>query len=178
MNSFETNRLILRGFQGTDYQDLYDYLSDEEVVKFEPYEPFSLSACKEEASIRAKNKSFIAVELKETGKVIGNLFFQKCHFETWELGYVFNRHYQKQGYATECIKELFHHAFEGWNVRRIIAMCNPENENSWKLLERVGMEREGHLKKNIYFTVNDDNEPNWQDTYEYGLLREDYIKNK
>ena len=33
----ETDRLILRRYRGDDLQDLYEYLSDEEVVKYEPY---------------------------------------------------------------------------------------------------------------------------------------------
>ena len=146
------------------------------MVKFEPYEPFSLNACKDEALNRSKNKSFIAVVLKDTKKVIGNLYFQKCHFETWELGFVFNRQYQKQGYAAESIEALFEKVFCDRKVRRIVALCNPDNTNSWHLLERVGMEREGHLKQNIYFRVNDRNEPIWQDTYQYGLLCEDYFE--
>ena len=52
-------------------------------------------------------------------------------------------------------------------------MCNPENESSWKLMERVGMRREGHLKKNVFFFKDENGEPIWQDTYEYGLLREE-----
>lgn len=176
MKSIETERLILRAFEEGDYQDLYDYLSDEEVVKFEPYEIFSMEACKEEALNRSRNPSFMAVVLKGEQKVIGNLYFQKCHFETWELGYVFNRNYQKKGYASEAVLGLFDEAFHNMKVRRIVAMCNPLNTNSWRLLERVGLIREGHLRENIYFQVNDNNEPIWQDTYEYGLLRSEYLK--
>ena len=33
----ETNRLILRRYRESDLQDLYEYLSDPEVVAFEPY---------------------------------------------------------------------------------------------------------------------------------------------
>jgi len=53
-------------------------------------------------------------------------------------------------------------------------MCNPENERSWRLLERLGMRREGNLRKNIFFFRNEQGEPLWQDTYEYGLLREEW----
>lgn len=175
MNSLETKRLQIRYFRPDDAQDLYEYLSNEEVVKYEPYETYTLEACKEEAVNRAKNKCFLAVVLKETGKVIGNLYFKKCHFETWELGYVFNLEYQKKGYAQEAVLGLFDHVFPTGEVRRIVAMCNPENSNSWKLLERVGMVREGHFRENIYFRVNDNNEPVWQDTYQYGILSKDYL---
>ena len=37
--SVETNQLILRRFREGDLQDLHEYLSDPEVVAFEPYKP-------------------------------------------------------------------------------------------------------------------------------------------
>ncbi len=33
----ETERLILRRYKKEDIQDLFEYLSDQEVVKYEPY---------------------------------------------------------------------------------------------------------------------------------------------
>lgn len=38
----ETERLILRRYTESDLQDLYEYLSNEEVVKYEPYRPMSI----------------------------------------------------------------------------------------------------------------------------------------
>lgn len=89
MEFLETKRLIIRRFKESDWQDLYEYLSDEEVVKFEPYDVFSVEKSKKEAIKRAENKIFYAVVLKEENKVIGNLSFIKEEFDTWELGYVF-----------------------------------------------------------------------------------------
>ena len=166
----DTKRLIIRRFNKEDWQDLHEYLSDEEVIFYEPYGTFNEEACKEEAEIRAEEDSFFAVCLKETGKVIGNLYLGKQDFETYELGYVFNKKYQKQGFATESAERILNYAIEELKARRIIAMCNPKNEPSWKLLERLNMRREGHLIKNIYFKVDENNQPIWADTYEYAIL--------
>lgn len=43
----ETGRLILRRYVTSDFQDLYEYLSDSEVVKFEPYKPMAQVEVKE-----------------------------------------------------------------------------------------------------------------------------------
>jgi RimJ/RimL family protein N-acetyltransferase len=166
----ETERLIIRKFKAEDYEDLYEYLSDEDVVLYEPYSAFSKEACIEEALNRANNEAFLAVCLKDSGKLIGNLYFQKGDFDTWELGYVFNKKYWGNGYATESAKKVIVNAIKEHNARRIIAMCNPKNNGSWKLLERLGMRREGHLIKNIYFKVDAKGQPIWADTYEYGIL--------
>lgn len=41
MENIVTDRLIIRKFEPNDWQDLYEYLSDKEVVKFEPYDIYS-----------------------------------------------------------------------------------------------------------------------------------------
>lgn len=49
----ETERLFIRYFSEEDKGDLYDYLSREEVVKYEPYTLYSRQAAAEEAARRA-----------------------------------------------------------------------------------------------------------------------------
>lgn len=176
MENIVTDRLIIRRFELTDWQDLYEYLSDEEVIKFEPYEVFSENQAREEAKNRANLESFYAVCLKENKKLIGNVYLGEGDFETFELGYVFNRHYQGNGYATESAKGIVEYAFRELGARRIIAMCNPKNDASWRLLERLKFRREGLLLKNIYFKADEKQEPIWLDTYEYALLKTEWLK--
>ena len=146
----ETDRLIIRRFQGEDWEDLYAYLSDPGVVRFEPYAPFNAEKCKQEAHRRAEDEDFWAVCLKKNGRLIGNLYFSRqADGDTWELGFVFNAAYQGKGYAMESTRALLNRAFLEWGARCIIAQCNPENEKSWRLLERLGMRRERHLIQNV-----------------------------
>lgn len=166
----ETERLCIRRFQPEDWPDLYEYLSQKEVVKYEPYEVFTEEASKQEAINRSGNEAFWAVCLKDSGKLIGNIYLSREDFATWELGYVFNLCYQRKGYATEAAQALLHHVFETEHARRVVAMCNPLNELSWRLMERLGMRREGHLIQNIYFKKDENGQPIWSDTYEYGIL--------
>ncbi|MDR1531517.1 MAG: GNAT family N-acetyltransferase [Clostridiales bacterium] len=96
-----TARLAIRRFKADDWQGLYDYLSQPETVEFEPYEPFSFSEAKTEAERRSNDDSFYAVCLKESGKLIGNMYLAKRDFDSAEIGYVFNADYRGKGYATE-----------------------------------------------------------------------------
>ena len=186
----ETTRLIIRPFTAADADDLYAYLSREEVVRYEPYPPFTREQAAEEAARRANDPNFYAVVLKETpsdslpaasslgegamGCVIGNLYFAHGDFDTWELGYVFHDAYWGRGYAAEACRALLAEGFGSGKVRRVIAMCNPENTASWRLMERLGMRRESHLRKNIWFFRDENGRPIWQDTYEYAILREEW----
>lgn len=174
MQNIVTDRLLIRQFEQSDWQDLYEYLPDKEVVKFEPYDIYSEDQAKEEAIRRSNDDFFYAVCLKENEKLIGNLYLGKGDFDTWELGYVFNRKYQNQGYATEGAKGLLDYAFAHLEARRIIAMCSSKNEHSWKLLERLHMRREGLLLQNIYFKTDNSGQPIWFDTYEYAMLKSEW----
>ena len=113
----------------------------------------------------------IAVELRETGKLIGNVYLGKRDFDAMELGYVFNRGFWGQGYAQESCEAVIRKVFaEG--IHRIYAECDPENPNSWKLLERLGFTREAPLRQNVYFWTDARGKPIWKDTFIYGLLNE------
>ena len=174
----ETERLLLRKFTPNDWRDLYAYLSQEAVTKYEPYEVFTQEASKQEAVRRSQDNSFWAVCVKSNGKLIGNIYLCKQDRDTWELGYVFNADFHGKGYATEAAKALINKVFEEENARRVVAMCNPLNEPSWKLLERLGFRREGHLIKNIWFKKDKAEKPIWADTYEYGVLAEEWLNHR
>ena len=160
--------------QPNDAGDLFEYLSNPEVALYEPYDTFTLEECRAEAARRSKDSSFWAVCLKDANKLIGNIYLAERDFDTWELGFVFNPKYQGKGYAAESASAVVDHAVNSLNARRIIAMCNPQNTRSWRLLERLGFRREGHLRQNIFFKTGADGKPIWLDTYEYGLLASEW----
>lgn len=58
----ETERLILRRYTADDLNDLYEYLSDDEVVRFEPYRAMSLEETRDNLKWR--------IETDEMGKTI------------------------------------------------------------------------------------------------------------
>jgi RimJ/RimL family protein N-acetyltransferase len=93
----------------------------------------------------------------------------KRPYDSVELGYLLARAYWKQGYAREACRAAVSHLF-GQGVHRIYAECDPENEASWYLLERLGFEREAHLKQNVFFWKDGHGNPIWKDTYIYGKL--------
>ena len=167
----ETERLILRRYTENDVQDLYEYLSNPKVVAFEPYKPMTMEEVKGNLEWRISTDEMIAVELKSSHKMIGNVYLGKRDFDSLEIGYVFNETYWKQGYANESCQKLIELAFQH-GVHRIYAECDPDNKDSWELLEKLGFVREGHFKKNVYFWKNENNQPIWKDTYVYARLNE------
>ena len=176
--NLQTERLILRRFTHGDWMDLHEYLSDENVVKYEPYGVLTADDCVLEAQRRSEDEAFRAVCL-ENDKLIGNVYFKRqepTEYLTWEIGFVFNAQYQKKGYASEACRRILRYAFEELGAHRIIGMCNPENSASRRLMERLGMRREGQLKKSAFFSKAPDGKPLWHDAYQYAILEEEWFK--
>lgn len=171
----ETERLIIRHFNETDDGDLFEYLSLPQTYIYEPGEPVNAEEARKIAAERAKGDEFYAVVLKSQMKMIGHLSFIQIEpkkFFTWELGYIFNPDYHNQGYASEASKAFVHYAFTTFKIHRITAHCNTQNIASWKLLEKIGMRREGHFIRNAYFKKDDNNNPIWVDSYQYAMLND------
>lgn len=156
----ETERLILRKYKEDDLEDLYEYLSDEEVLAYEPYKPMSKEMVKENLNWRIETDEMIAVVEKMTVKMIGNVYLGSRDFERKEIGYVFNKNYWGKGYAREACQVVIQCEF-ALGTHRIYAECDPNNTASWRLLERLGFAREAHFKQNVYF---------WKDTFVYLIL--------
>jgi RimJ/RimL family protein N-acetyltransferase len=184
----ETERLIIRPFRPDDWQDMYEYLSREDVVWYEPYLPFTEDDAKNEANRRAATgvlidipdgepvewHDFHAVCLKSSGKLIGGVYLSRHDYGNWELGYVMNPGYGRLGYATEAVRALVGYVFKELGAHRVYAECSTENERSWRLLERLGFRREGLLKKNVCFKEDETGAPLWWDSYIYAVLVEEW----
>lgn len=168
-----TPRLTVRPFQEEDAPALYAYLSLAEIYRFEPGGPISLAEATTLASQRAQGWDFWAVVLTATQEMVGHLYFAQTdpkEWMTWELGYIFHPAHQKRGYATESASALIRYGFAHLGIHRVIARCNPDNIASWKVLEKLGMRREGHFCQNAFFHRDADGKPLWTDTFEYAVL--------
>lgn len=166
----KTKRLLIREFEFKDWQDVYEYTSDINVMKYIPEGVFTEEDAKEFVN---KNKSDNAekfpVVLMDEDIVIGHIVFHRYFGEhTYEIGWVFNPKYQNQGYASEAAQTILEYGFKEINLHRIIATCQPENIPSYRVMEKIGMRREGFFKK----CIPKDNE--WWDEYYYAILKEEF----
>lgn len=114
------------------------------------------------------------VLLKAESKLIGHMIFHPWFApRTLEIGWVFNPAYQRKGFATEAANALLQYAFEELQAHRVIATCQPENLASYRVMEKIGMRREGHFQKCIY--RHDDV---WWDEYFYAILDEEWFRSR
>ncbi|WP_339149125.1 MULTISPECIES: GNAT family N-acetyltransferase [unclassified Sutcliffiella] len=168
--NLRTNRLLIREFNEKDWEAVYEYTSKEEVMNYIPGGIHSKEKAKkfviENEGAEAEN--YAVVETESNG-VIGHIVFHKYFGgHTYEIGWVFNPSYQGSGYATEAAKEVLAYGFNQLGLHRIIATCQPENIPSYRVMEKIGMRREGFFKKCI------PNGEDWWDEYYYAILQEEW----
>jgi len=172
----ETKNLLIRNHIPADWRNLHEYLSIPEIYKFEPGKPVTSTEAKAMVIERSKSNEFLAVVHKNSEEMIGHLYFHQTNpreFMTWELGYIFNPKFHNQGYCTEASKAMIRYAFNQWQAHKVVAFCNPKNIPSWKVLEKIGMEREGLFRQKAFFRRDNKGNPIWHDSFAYGILNDD-----
>ena len=165
----ETDNLIIRRYEIKDENDVCEYMLQRVKEEFEAYPDFSIDKSKREIEFRVSSDEFYAIELKNEKKVIGDIYLGKRDFNSRELGYVLNKNYQRKGYGSEASSAVIEYMFKE-GVHRIYAECAPQNTPSWKLMEKVGMKREAHFRKNVSFHNDEKGNPIYWDTYVYAIL--------
>ena len=161
---------MIRKFELKDLQAVYEYTSDIHVMKYIPEGVFTEEAAKEfiNQNMGDQAEKFPVILIDENIH-IGHIFFAQNFGEhTYEIGWVFNPNYYNKGYASEAAKAMLEFGFEKMKLHRIIATCQPENIPSYRVMEKIGMRREGYFKKCI------PNGQEWWDEYYYAILAEEW----
>lgn len=174
MVQIETERLIIRKFQESDAVDLFEYLSHPRVNCFLSEKLNSLEEAVENVKRRSGEELEFAVCLKESGKVIGNLFAKKEEPDTYGVGWQYNEMIEGKGYASEAARAYLTYLFNEKSARRIYAYVEDNNLRSLKLCERLGMRKEGSFKEFISFTKDEDGIPMYENTFQYAILKKEW----
>ena len=64
---------------------------------------------------------------------------KRDEFDDPDIGFAFLTRFRENGYALESAKAVLEYGFEGLKLKRIIAVADPDNQRSVRLLERLGL---------------------------------------
>ncbi|MCL2528041.1 MAG: GNAT family N-acetyltransferase [Defluviitaleaceae bacterium] len=176
--SLESERLVYRKFNMDDFLVVNDWLSDPDIMMYRRGEPRSEAEVRDYLDWAITNAEAdpcsnfeYAITLKENGNLIGAATFMNVP-DYPEIGWTIHRDYWRQGYGTEMGIAMLRLGFETLRIHRIIAGCNAENQASYKIMERLGMRREGHFIKAQLGNSALNNK--WCERYLYAILREEW----
>lgn len=169
--TLHTRRLTIRPFVPADWQAVYTYTANPSVMTYIPEGIFSdVQAQTFVQQQIGEQAQAVAVLLASDELLIGHILFHVWFApQTYEIGWVFNPGYYRQGYATEAARALLDYGFETLQAHRIIATCQPENPASYRVMEKLGMRREGHFQQCIARGSGV-----WWDEYFYAILRTEW----
>lgn len=153
----ETARLVLEPYKETDLQDILAYASHPDVAKYVPWEAHqSLDDSRSflnyvaEKTQRERGKLFFvfAVRMKETGKVIGSIDFKNVYPHSGQIDYALGIDYWRKGIMSEAAMAVRDWAFGTLpELIRLQAFAVSDNVGSLRVMEKLGMVREGVRRK-------------------------------
>jgi RimJ/RimL family protein N-acetyltransferase len=145
----ETDRLTLRMFRESDFEDYARLCADQEVMRFLGGKTFDrIEAWRNMASIighwHLRGYGHWAVEEKQSGKLAGRIgFLNPAGWPGFELGWTLAREFWGRGYATEGAQRALKYGFQELNRDHIISLIHPDNKPSIRVAERLGEKLEG-----------------------------------
>lgn len=148
----ETRRLRLRLPAREDAAGVAAYASDPDVCRYVSWPRHRSIADAESflayaigANERGVEHNWVIVD-KATSAVAGTIGL-RVQGHRRELGYVLARRWWGQGVATEAAEAVAAWALAQADVVRVWAVCDIENVASARVLEKIGMQREGRLAR-------------------------------
>lgn len=177
--TIETERLLLRKITLNDANDMFEYASNPEVSQ---YTMWSTHTSIEDTKyfLQSLTKMYKRRELVDWGIVhkAEKKFIGTCGFVEWsmthsraEIGYALSRRYWGEGYMSEAVNAVIEFGFREMSLNRIMGRCEVHNIASARVMEKVGMQREGILRQHLF--VKD----RYWDLKIYSILREEFFEN-
>lgn len=170
-------RIRWREMAQEDWPDVHTYASMEIVCQYQPWGPNTkeetlifMEAVLQDAKKKPRSRFTFAIFEQETATMIGSgeITIRDTINREGEIGYIFHPDYWGQGYATEVARLLVNFGFDELNLHRIYATCDPRNGASAKVLEKLGMVKEGCLRENLYIKGG------WRDSFVYSILEHEW----
>lgn len=179
INNLKSERVILREMEEKDWIDVHKYASQEKVCQYQPWGPNSEQESEEfvnqiliDVKKDPRSRFVFAVVLDESTEMIGagEINIRDYSNRVGEIGYIVNPQYWGMGFATEVANLLIEYGFNDLNLHRIYATCDPRNIGSSKVLEKVGMIKEGKMREDLLL------KDGWRDSLLYSILEHEWVK--
>lgn len=144
-NNLSTERLVLRRFSESDFENYYDILKQEEVSSWLG-DRKGISEETVKKIIAYSNRDFNknsycvwAVVDRENNKLLGHCGLNPLKdIQETELFYAFDPKAWGNGYATEAAREVIKFACHELKLKRLVAIAYPDNNRSCRVIEKLG----------------------------------------
>ncbi|CRK83394.1 GNAT family N-acetyltransferase [Neobacillus massiliamazoniensis] len=173
----KTERIYLREFQLSDWQEVHKYASQERVCRYQPWGPNSLKESQSfvkqvlvDSAKEPRTRYALAINNKEDRLIgAGELNIRDAHNKKGEIGYIINPEYWGKGIATDAATLIIGFGFHQLKLHRIYATCDPRNIGSIRVLEKAGMTKEGRIRGDLLM------KDEWRDSLLFSVLENEWV---
>jgi RimJ/RimL family protein N-acetyltransferase len=173
-----TARLDLRPHRRDDLDDLLAFHSQPEVVRYLQWPvrdreqtQTALEAKLGQGVVTEPGQSLVlAMELRRTSTVIGEvvLKWESEINRQGEIEFAVHRAHQGQGFAAEAAQAVLRLGFNDLGLHRVVAVCIDTNIEAVRLLRRLGMHEEAHLRDHVFLKGE------WTNQLVFGVLEDEW----
>lgn len=176
-HQIKSERIILRTLNEDDIDDFFEYRSDENIARYQYWEPFNYEQATnyiqqyKESTPGIKGKWFqLGIEEIASCRLIGDLavFLEESESGNAEIGFSLASFSQHKGLAFESLNCFISYIFNILNAHRVTATVDCDNVACIRLLERLSMRCEGHFIDNVWFKGR------WGSEYIYAILADEW----
>ena len=172
-----TPRLRLREFVEADFLALCEMNAFPEMHTYEREQPSvaeirrSLESYINNAVLQPRTTYQLAITVPPSDSVRGmiKLSRQWEAIREWEVGWAVHPADWGKGYATEAAWHVMDWGFRQLNIHRLVAFCHASNDASVRVMEKLGMHRDGVLRETRWLRGN------WWDEYVYAILEKEWV---
>lgn len=152
-STITTERLLLRRPTTADAGPIFEeYAQDPDVTRFvswKPHRQVETTAAYLREVLSAKEDTgpwFWVITSKGSDRPIG-MIHAELHGHRFNLGYVLTKRCWGRGYMAEAVGLLVEWALRQDQIHRVWSFCDVDNRASARVLEKVGMQKEGTLRR-------------------------------
>ncbi|HNY20467.1 MAG TPA: GNAT family N-acetyltransferase [Flexilinea sp.] len=152
-----TQRLQLRPITRADENDIFEYASNPEVARYMSWSAHRTLADTEEflKYIDQVESEKLQIDRgivwRENNKMVGTIAFVSIDLalRVVELGYCLSNQYWGRGIIVEAANAMIDAAVRTLDIHRIEAECEIDNFKSERVMQKLGMEQEGVMRKRL-----------------------------
>jgi RimJ/RimL family protein N-acetyltransferase len=170
------NRVRLRPIREEDWPKFEEWGKSRQALwgRFQRFQMDHLPLLREafqETGLLRREGGFLLIETVEEQQVVGYVRYTVLGLPDADLPYpevgfgIPEVSARRQGYAQEAVRLLVDYLFAGYPVERVAAFTDSENRAAQRVMEKVGFQREGVLRRAMF------RDGQWRDVAIYGILR-------
>lgn len=165
--------VLVRELRPDDFAAIRIYAEDDEVHRYliwqrdDPEDTRAFIARAAETAL-ADPRTDHQLAIEHGGEMIGGIRLGIVQPWFASIGYVLRRDHWGRGLVTEAAGLVVGFGFRTLGLHRIFAQCDVENVGSYRVMEKIGMRREGLLRENLKIAGR------YRDSYIYAILEQEW----